>query len=1138
MSIIDQDYSFNFGPTAYDSVEYRNLKNNKITTTKYNPITFVPKSLIMQFKRVANIYFLVISVLSFFPFSPKKPISMVGTFAMVLIATMIKEAVEDLAKYSADKVSNNKEILVMENGAYVKKRWYELKVGQIIKLQKDEEMPADGCLLKCSNENGFCYIDTKNLDGETNLKDKMALEAYQKFTDGQFSQLQGVLTTEKPNENLHSLEGRLEADTSSRFELKNVILKGCTLKNTEYVYAIILYVGKDNKIMRNSKMARVKVSNVLNLMNKYLYSLFIFQIVMCTVLAVGGYLWKRSNEDSHSYIFNEKDESNFAVQIVINFLTFLVAFNHLIPISLYVTLELIKLVQGKLIFFDNDMYDVSTEMASLCRSTDLIEELGQVDFVFSDKTGTLTQNVMELKKCYVSGKIFGGNVSHDNKHKHSLAGDMSVVNAIKNADGRDNQYSSRLMQFYTLLAVCHDVFPDKKEGEVKYQGASPDDIALVEGAAQIGLEFNDINFSTMTINDSIHDEVSFYDRLLLIPFDSDRKRMSVVVKDMSTKKLFVFTKGADTTMIPLIVWKVNEKQEMETASALFSKEGLRVLLVGQREIENSFFDDWQKRYEKAQQDAADLNPLFAEIERELTFIGCSAIEDKLQEGVPDTINTLLECNIKVWVLTGDKQDTAQEIAKSCNLIRPDMFLVNLSSESEEVILGKLNKLTEEYRLDVEKFNIEDTLKYILKKEKKSMSLIIDGLTLTYVLNNDDLKNKFVKAALVSKSVVCCRVSPSQKAGIVAMVKNYGKFITLSIGDGANDVPMILEAHIGVGIQGKEGTQAVRSSDFCIGQFRFLRKLTLNYGRTGYTKISRFICYYFYKNIILVFTEIYFTVYSGYSGQIFFADYLSTMYNAIFTSWPCIFTFVFERDLPVETIVKFPILYGAGQNNFFFNIKVYWMYIITSIFHGTACFFIPAILFWYAANEDGKIYSHWLNSTVSFTMIVMVASLKLLIVSDFWNFINIGSTVISIGIYYLILYVLTIDPLSLMFQIELYGLFMEIVSSYKAALCIFVLPFIIIAPDMFMKQMYYVKFPNPVYYIKKIKNRHDYEEIMAERNNILAASKFLSLGEEVFEIKSLRLRENFEESSKESKGEESERSVDEDGTSNRGLKTKS
>lgn len=280
-----------------------------------------------------------------------------------------------------------------------------------------------------------------------------------------------------------------------------------------------------------------------------------------------------------------------------------------------------------------------------------------------------------------------------------------------------------------------------------------------------------------------------------------------------------------------------------------------------------------------------------------------------------------------------------------------------------------------------------------------LCIIIDGPTLTWALEDKQLSNKFFKLCIIANSVICCRVSPKQKASVVELAKRNGEWVTLSIGDGANDVPMILEAHIGIGIRGKEGTQAVRSADYSISQFRFLVRLLLVHGRWGYRRVSWMVCYYFYKNIILVFTEIYFAFYNGFSGQIFFADWLPMLYNALWTSWQCLFAFVFEQDVNPEYAYKFPVVYQAGTKRVYFNFAIFWRWIIFSIWHGFIIFFGVTISF-QGPQAQGLTPNHWFLQTICFSQVVIIIVAKLFMETVYWHWISIATGILSIFLYFL------------------------------------------------------------------------------------------------------------------------------------------
>jgi len=952
---------------------------------------------------------------------------MIGTFAFVLIATMFKEAAEDYSRYKQDKQSNNKIVLKYSKGNWINARCWTLISGDIINVLKEEEYCADCIIIKSSNETGYCFIDTKNLDGETNLKEKCAIEEFKNIGEKRYSQLSGSLDCDKPDENITAWEGILTYNSSTIYtSLKNMVLKGCVLKNTDFSIGIVVYTGINTKIMKNSKQARIKVSKILLTMNTLLYSLFVFDLIVCLIFAALSISWINRNANYHNYIYpdyNGNDSKNSGiVKFIVLFLTFFVGYSGIIPISLYVALEMVKILQGFLIKYDNAIYDVDLKKPAISRTTDLIEELGQVEFIFSDKTGTLTQNCMVLKKCFVNKKIYGIIKEEDEKKKFTINGDTTPAKKIMSFNESDKKDKETLLDFFNLLAICHDVFPEKTDRGIVYQGSSPDDVALVQGANQMGIEFINKDFNDLTIKNQLTNEIRVWEQKVEMPFDSDRKRMSVVVKDKNSKRLMLLSKGADNVMFSdnRVTLSPENFEEVDKILNVFSKEGLRILVMAQKFLDNDYFEDWEKRHNEARKKGQSLTNFYDEMEKNMNFVGCSAIEDKLQDGVPEAIHTLLSCNIRVWVLTGDKQDTALEIAKSCMLIDENMQVLVLSTDPdnvEEKLKEVMRELNLESLQEKEKIDLKEISTYIRENLDKDLSVIIDGATLQIVLNNDELSKIFFFIAIAAKSVVCCRVSPKQKAKVIALTKQYGPWITLGIGDGANDVPMIMEAHIGIGIQGKEGTQAVRSADYAIGQFRFLEKLLLVHGRNGYTKISRFICYYFYKNIILVVTEVFFAMSNGFSGQIFFADYLGTMFNAFFTSWPCLFTFSLERDHDLKICKKFPILYKAGQINYYFNMKEFWKYVIYAIFHSLLAFYIPMIGLENIVSSNGTVFDHWKISTVSFSLVINVVTLKLLIISNFWNIINLGSSVLSIGFYFLVLFTLCSQTFAQSFQNE-------------------------------------------------------------------------------------------------------------------------
>ena len=1110
-----------FGEKNNKIINNKKFGNNEVKTTKYNAITLVPKNLFYQLCRASNIYFLVVCILNCLSISPKEPVSMIATFSFVLIFTMGKDAVLDYGRHLQDEKSNSRICYVFNNERWKKKKCFSIIPGNIIKIKEDEECSCDLLIIKTSNENGYLFVDTKNLDGESNLKEKYVIENLKNMTinSEELSNLKGNIVTTYSDENLNEWEGQLNFNDLKDIycTMDNMMLKGTILKNTEYIVGIVVYTGHQTKIMKNSHKPEPKVSKMIKIMDKLLYSLFAFTLLLCLIFAFLCNKFLEDNGKKYDYIFiNYKDKKNInkATKILIYFIIFFIDYYQIIPISLYVCMEIIKMFQNILIFYDFEMYDLINNKPAESRESGIIEELGQIDFLFSDKTGTLTMNQMEFKKSFINGKVYG--VEKESNEctdaPFSINGDMSAyelltkINQNENNDWDINNFETdkiSVERFFILICVCNDVFPTLKDDKIVYQSTFPDDIALVKGAQQLGYEFQARNFSSLSIKNYINHNNYNFEILISIPFTSDRKRMTVLAKDLDNNKYYIFSKGSDSVMIsnsnnksPIITLYnySSEKKKLERILEHFSKEGLRILVMGYKEVEEEQAINWKNRYLNSLSHSKKLH-IFSEIEQELIFCGCSAIEDKLQEGVPETIKALMDCGIRIWVLTGDKKETSIEISKQCNLIEDNMILYDLTKNKNEFeLIQQLKKLCEEYKLNefINKKCIN--LDFILNKVKgdqniifKDIAFIIDGISLQKVLSNKQLSRLFFLLGIISKSVICCRISPKQKSLVVDLIKSNGNFITLAIGDGANDIPMIMEASVGIGIQGKEGSQAVRSSDYSIGKFKFLEKLILFYGRNGYTKIAKYISYYFYKNFLLVVTELLFAFYNGFSGQIFFPSWYGTLFNAIFTSWPCIFVFAYEKELSVKICKKFPVLYRAGPKSYHFNLKTFWIYIIYGLIHSLLCFLIPAYGLRNIINNDGDTINSWKISTVSFSMVIHVVSIKLLLISNFWNWFSIIFTIFSIILYYIIIICLCTYTIGSYLQPESIGAFSVIIQNFPSIIIIIIGPFVVCLPDIILKQISFSFFPNPAEYLIKYQKDADYLKIMEDKN-IFATDK--------------------------------------------------
>lgn len=959
--------------------------DNYISTTKYNFATFLPKFIFQEFSNYANLFFLCTSAIQQVPHvSPTNRFTTIGTLMVVLVVSAVKEIIEDLKRAHSDKELNysKTEIYLEANNEFVRKRWIDIKVGDIIKVSSEEAIPADMIVISSSEPEGLCYIETANLDGETNLKIKQARTETAKFIDSRsLTNLRGKVISEQPNSSLYTYEGTL--DISSRkvpLSPDQMILRGATLRNTAWIFGIVIFTGHETKLMRNATATPIKRTAVEKVINMQIIALFTVLIVLVLVSSFGNVIITVAQAKDLGYLY--LSGTNKFGLFFKDFLTFWILFSNLVPISLFVTIELIKYYQAYMIGSDLELYHEETDTPTIIRTSSLVEELGQIEYIFSDKTGTLTRNIMEFKSCSIAGRCYIDKIPED---KGAVMEDGIEVGyrhfdnlKQKLNDPLDNE-SQLIKTFLILLSTCHTVIPEVlADGTIKYQAASPDEGALVQGGADLGFKFIIRKPKSVTILLEESGEEVQYELLNICEFNSTRKRMSAIFR-LPDGSIKLFCKGADT----VILERLNENNNPYTEATLrhledYASEGLRTLCIAYRDVPEDEYMTWNKLFEEASTSMVDRVEKVQEaanmIEQNLYLIGATAIEDKLQDGVSETIATLQEAGIKIWVLTGDRQETAINIGMSCRLLSEDMNLLIINEESKEAtrtnIMEKVRALHDHQ---------------ISEHDLDTLALVADGKSLSFALE-PDLEDYFLDIAKRCKAVICCRVSPLQKALVVKMVKAKSNSLLLAIGDGANDVSMIQAAHVGVGISGMEGMQAARSADVAIGQFRFLKKLLLVHGSWSYQRISIAILYSFYKNTALYMTQFWYVFTNAFSGQSIMESWSMSFYNVFFTVMPPFVLGVFDQFVSSRLLERYPQLYRLGQRGQFFSVSIFWGWIANGFYHSAVVFLGTILIYRYgqALNKHGELADHWSWGVSIYTTSIVIVLGKAALVTNQWT----------------------------------------------------------------------------------------------------------------------------------------------------------
>jgi len=806
---------------------------NVVITSKYTPVTFVPKNLFEQLHKWANMYFVLISIVMWI--GEKTPLfvgtikawSTAGMLAMMMTVSALTAALDDRKRHVSDAHINGqvcKVAVASANGTleFVPKKWSDIRVADMVLLEGEQEVPADMVPLSCSGDEGVLFVSTASLDGETNLKGKGSAHCTQKAWTNSGEGLnffKGSIEAEAPQQSIYNFTGRLSLDGQDCEALdgSNLLLRGCLLRNTKWCLGCVVYTGKDTRMAMNSRAVPLKVANIERVTNE---AMIVVLAVQALVAFVSDFMFNVQNKNylHFWYLFPDGGgEQTILPGAIAYWFTFFTLYSNLMPVSLYASMEVVNQAHAYFIKNDKDMYYAHDDCPAVVRASNLCAEVGQVSYIFSDKTGTLTQNVMQLKRVHIAGKTYG-----QMSDPEPFDGGSEFKTAKAKEDARRNSPTpdtwlhglpwdkfkpgTPIHDFFECLAVAHTVNVSDElgpEGRYLYEAESPDEEALVDAVGHLGWVFAGRKGyppnANVTVEEKTQAAVSnVYTILAVNAFNSTRKRMSVVVLNKATLRYYVMVKGADNVMLDRASFTSEEdRSTIDGHLTRFSNEGLRTLVIGRRELEKEDVDAWYKKFEAAQASMSNreqaLMDVAEEIETGLTVLGVTAIEDKLQDGVAETIKQVREAGVKLWVLTGDKLETAREIGFSTNVLDANMTIL---------ILDDFNK-------------VHDHLETATSQVKRGVvALMVTGQAIEGLMEDAVLRGKLLELAKLCSVVIACRVSPLQKAQMVRLVREGIKPtpVTLAIGDGANDVPMIQEAQVGVGISGREGRQVKGTVD--------------------------------------------------------------------------------------------------------------------------------------------------------------------------------------------------------------------------------------------------------------------------------------------------------------------------------------
>ena len=921
--------------------------SNAVKNTKYNPATFIFLFLFYQFSQPLNAFFLIIALSQFYP-----PLQVgflftyISPLALVLFITMSKELYDDLARYLRDKEVNQKTYTQLTRSGSIHIPASQIKVGDLIEIHHHERIPADMVLLSTHDETGTVFIKTDQLDGETDWKLRKSLACTQRIQPVTgLLDTPGVLTIRAPDKNIYRFEARFEGsvdgmDVIEGVGLENTLWANTTLANGSCI-GLVIYTGKETRIALNGREPSNKLGITDRELNKLaLYLILLMMFTAFLVIALAG--------------FNQ--------QSPIQFFRMILLLSTIIPISLRVNLDFAKIYYCVKISRDKRVGHAKP------RNSTIPEELGRIHYLLSDKTGTLTRNEMTLKKLTLEHWSFNLDDAASAADFAQLVKDCLGKYREPIADSgmakkRRRDVDMACSDLLIALATCNNVTPVYDAKEKTFQASSPDEIALVEYSCKAGLDLyqRTSNGIVLRLNEF---DIEFK-ILQVFPFTSASKKMGIILRHVSSNKIVFYMKGAEDAIKNTLQSDSSQTKMLEDCESL-AMEGYRTLAVAQRVMSEDEYSEFSEKLDFAkslmENREEKIQEVRVSIENSMDYLGVTGVEDKLQHKVDRIIGKISSAGIRIWMLTGDKVETAKCISISAGLKKREHEFFEL-------------------------FDVESIGKLESARDMETKVLIIDGVTLSQVLEFH--KAKFIEVAALAAGVICCRVSPTQKTEIVEALQRYTKHRICSIGDGGNDVGMIQAAHVGIGIEGKEGKQASLAADFSITEFKYVFPLIVWHGRLSYLRTAKLSHFIFHRGLVYAVIQALFTIVFYYSAIPIYNGYLMLGYTTFFTSMP-VFALIMDYDMSYKTVKDYPILYQSQQLGRALNVTRFLFWMWKSIYQGSVIILLALVMF----PQDNFINI----VAITFSALIITELLNVASQIETWNFWIAGAEIVSFAVY--------------------------------------------------------------------------------------------------------------------------------------------
>lgn len=926
-----------------------------------------------------------------------------GPLIFVLLISMSKEAFDDISRFQRDNKLNQFPYTLLLRGSdpsqshAVRIASQDIRVGDVLLLETNDRVPADCVLLRtipsepihltssptdAPEPSDTLFIRTDQLDGETDWKLRRAVAATQSVPrdeDILFSDC--VIEAEAPKREIYDFVGTFVHPSGAKepLTLENTLWANTVVASGRAV-CVVVYNGNETRAMLNTSSPQSKVGKLDHEVNRTSKMLFLLLFSLSALLT---------------------GLRGFTGQWILYFFRYFLLLSAIIPISMRVNLDMAKIAYTTFIESDSARMPGCT-----VRNSNLPEELGRIEYLLTDKTGTLTQNEMSFKKLHLGTMLFArdslediyhyatsafqqdrklldvyssGSVPTDNRSVQ-MTEDAVVSNSLSGMRTRECTSSRRaqkqVQDALLAIALAHNVTPVEDNGQRCLQAASPDEVALVKFAESVGVILKERSINRVVLRVPGEFELS-YDILAEFPFTSEAKRMGVIVQNRQSKHITLYVKGADTVMSR----KVRYNDWLDEECGNLAREGLRTLVYAKRELSvaefTAFSDKWQSARTSSLNRKECMATVQSDVERDMTLLALTGVEDKLQPNVRETLEKLRHAGIRIWMLTGDKVETATCIAISSRLAERSQGIFRVTGlKSRNEASRALSRFRRQAGSDV---------------------LVVDGSSLQILL--DMFPEEFIELAAAAPAAVACRCSPTQKASVVELLQKQLKKRVAAIGDGGNDVGMIQQAHAGIGIPGKEGMQASLAADFSISSFCHLTRLLLWHGRNSYRRSARLAQFVIHRGLIISIIQTVYCALFFYAAVSVYSGWILVGYATVFTMFP-VFSLILDEDVSEHAADTYPELYKDLQKGRSLNLKTFLIWVFKSIYQGTMIMVFSVYVLW-----DDEYFTTLHLSAISFTSLILTELLMVAFEVHTWHWMMMAAEMCSLLFYAAAIFVL-------------------------------------------------------------------------------------------------------------------------------------